>query len=160
MVYVFLAEGFEEIEAITVIDILRRENVDVKTVSLGDKTVVSAHKIPVLADITFDEIGKADAFVLPGGMPGTLNLQADERLLKLLMDNQDRLLAAICAAPIVFGQLGILEGHKATCFGGYEAELKGAQIVDEPVVIDKNIITGRDYRASADFAFAIAGYLK
>jgi 4-methyl-5(b-hydroxyethyl)-thiazole monophosphate biosynthesis len=160
---VFLATGFEEVEAVGVIDVLRRGNMDTITVSVtGDKTVTGAHGIPVVADELFENIDYAhfDAFVLPGGGPGSIMLNNHEGVRKALVEhyNRQKLIAAICASPRVFGSLGLLEGKKATCYPGIEPELKGAIIVDEPAVTDRNIITGKGPGLVFDFGLAILNY--
>jgi 4-methyl-5(b-hydroxyethyl)-thiazole monophosphate biosynthesis len=162
---VFLATGFEELEAIGTIDILRRGNIETITVSItGDKTVTGAHNIPVTADELFEDVDctRFDAFILPGGGPGSEMLNRHEGLRKALVDSckKNKLLAAICAAPRVFGSLGLLKGRKATCYPGIEPELTGATIVNEPAVTDHNIITGRGPGLVIAFGFAILNYLK
>lgn len=159
MVYVFLADGFEEVEALCPVDILRRGGIDVKTVGVTGKTVMGAHNIPVVADITVEEavFDGLDAVILPGGMPGTLNLQKDgtvEEFIKFAVD-KGLLLAAICAAPSILGKLGILNGKKAVCYPGFEKELCGAQVLDLPCVKDGNIITGKGAGAAFDFGFLL-----
>ncbi|HCC52341.1 MAG TPA: DJ-1 family protein, partial [Porphyromonadaceae bacterium] len=131
---VFLATGFEELEAIGTIDILRRGEIETVTVSVtGHKTVTGVHGIPVIADELFENIDctRFDALVLPGGGPGSENLNKHEGLRKALVDayENNRLLAAICASPRVFGSLGLLKGKKATCYPGIEPELTGATLV-------------------------------
>ncbi len=161
MVYVFLAEGFEEIEALSVVDIIRRCGLSLQTVSISqNRQVTGAHGIPVLADRLFSETDFSDALalVLPGGLPGSDNLQNCEELKKLLIEGNEKgiLLAAVCAAPKVLGAFGILKGKRATCYPGYEPELLGATPVEDRVAVDKNCITSRGAGTAADFAFAIA----
>lgn len=146
--FVFLATGFEEMEAIGTIDILRRGGVDVITVSItGDKTVLGVHNVPVVADKLFDEAdySTADILILPGGGPGSQMLNSHDKLKAQLVEQnkQNKLIAAICAAPLVLGGLGLLEGKKAICYPGVEPQLTGAIITDEPAVKDGNIITGK-----------------
>ena len=146
--YAFLADGFETVEALAVIDVLRRGNIDVCTVSISDhKEVVSAHNIPVMADRIFNEcdFSDGDALFLPGGMPGTLNLEAHEGLSKLIdkYNEEGKYLAAICAAPSILGHHNILNGKKATCYPGYEKDLYGAEASKEAVVVDGKVITAR-----------------
>ena len=130
MFYVFLAEGFEETEALAPVDVMRRAKLDVKTVGVTGECVTSSHGVPVKADITIDNIDLDDVqgVVLPGGMPGTLNLEANEKVLEAVKYSCEngKIVAAICAAPSILGHLGILDGKKATCFPGFEKELKGA----------------------------------
>ncbi len=161
MVYVFLAPGFEIIEAMTPIDYLRRAKAEVKTVAVGtpDKVVLSSHGIPVIADITEDEVifPGTELFVLPGGMPGTLNLEASETVQNALSfaAEYDIPVGAICAAPSVLGHKGLLKGKKATCYPGFETELFGANHTGEPVVTDGKIVTGRAAGNANQFAFAL-----
>ncbi len=162
MIYVFLADGFEEMEALAPIDILRRAKAEVKTVGVTDSSkVVGAHKVTVKPDISVDEIKLDDdleMIVLPGGMPGTLNLEASDKVQKAIdfcADN-GRYIAAICAAPSILGHKGLLKGKKATCFPGFEKDLEGADAVNELVVIDGKIITGKGAGACIEFGLKIA----
>ena len=130
-IFVFLAEGFEEIEALTPVDVLRRAGLSVQTVSVMDEQVVAgAHGVPVVADKMFAEINPEDAemILLPGGLPGATNLDAHEGLSQMILDfaKEEKPLAAICAAPLVFGNRGLLNGKKATCYPGFETYLQGA----------------------------------
>ncbi|MBQ4129651.1 MAG: DJ-1/PfpI family protein [Ruminococcus sp.] len=169
MVYCFLADGFEEIEALATVDILRRAKVDVKTVSVnGQKTVTGSHNIKVLADITAQDVNDYESdisgAVYPGGMPGAQTLSTGECTLpvevaKYCVDN-GILVGAICAAPIVLGRIGLLNNKKATCYPGFENELIGAFYTRDKVTVDKNIITGRGPGCSVDFALALVTYLK
>lgn len=163
MVYVFLADGFEEIEALAPVDVLRRGGVAVKTVGVGKRTVTGSHNISVLCDISEDEVNFADidAVILPGGMPGTLNLQKSDKVIAAIEDAQDngKLIGAICAAPSILGKMGILNGKKATCFPGFEEYLKGAILTDLPAVRDGNIITSRGAGAAFDFGFLLLSAL-
>ena len=159
-IFVFLADGFEEIEALAPVDILRRAGLSVKTVSVMDEQVVAgAHGVPVLADVMFDEINAEDAemILLPGGLPGATNLDAHQGLSQMILDfaKEEKPLAAICAAPLVFGNRGLLEGKKATCYPGFETYLKGAQYTAALVEKDSNFITGKGPGAAMEFAFAI-----
>lgn len=147
-VYAFLAEGSEEVECLAVADVLIRGGVEVKLVSVTDKReVVSAHHITIRTDFMFSEIRCADADVLfiPGGMPGTTNLGAHDGLCRELMAaaSAGRRVAAICAAPGVLGQLGILKGKKATCYPGFEDQLTGAEYTRQGVVTDGLVTTAR-----------------
>lgn len=163
MIYVFFAEGFEEIEALAPVDVLRRGGIEVKTVGVTGKTVTGAHGIAVSTDMTVDQITLEglEGIVLPGGMPGTLNLEANERLCELVShaDLKQLLIGAICAAPSVLGHLGVLNGKRATCFPGFEKELAGATVCDGQVVCDGNIITAKGAGAALDFAFALLCFL-
>ena len=164
MVYVFLAEGFEEIDALTVVDLGRRAGLDVQTVSVsGDRNVTGARGIPVVADKTLAETDwdAADMLVLPGGMPGTLNLKACAKLSETLLkaDAEGKVIAAICAAPSVLGGLGLLKGKKAVCFPGFENALEGAKVVKASVCRDGRIITAKGMGAAFEFAFALTELL-
>jgi 4-methyl-5(b-hydroxyethyl)-thiazole monophosphate biosynthesis len=157
---VFLAEGFEEIEALAVVDVLRRNNIEVETISIQDSIYVTGgHKIEVKADKLFDEVNYNDVemIVLPGGMPGTLNLQKHKKLEELIIEfaKGNKRISAICAAPIILGKLGILKDKRAICYPGYEKELIGAQICDKAVVVDNNIITSKSMETAIEFGFAI-----
>lgn len=163
MVYLFLANGFEEVEAITPIDILRRSGVEISTVAVADssnKTITGAHGIDVVADISLTDVNydDMDAVILPGGMPGTRNLDANEdvrQALKFCFDN-DRLICAICAAPSVLGHLGFLKAKKATCFPGFERELHAAVFTGAEVTVDGKIITADGPGAAMKFGETIA----
>lgn len=157
---VHLADGFEEIEAISIIDVLRRAGLNVVTVSVTGKLEVNgAHQIKVLADKLFESVDYSEIYmiVLPGGMPGASNLNAHEGLKQKIRTfvAENKQLAAICAAPLVFGNLGILAGKQAVCYPGFESHLKGAEILQVPVVDSGNIITGRGPGAAIQFALKI-----
>ena len=159
-IFVFLAEGFEEIEALTPVDVLRRAGLSVQTVSvMGEQVVAGAHGVPVLADKMFAEINPEDAemILLPGGLPGATNLDAHEGLSRMILDfaAAEKPLAAICAAPLVLGNRGLLQGKKATCYPGFETYLQGAEYTAALVEKDGNIITGKGPGAAMEFAFAI-----
>lgn len=162
---VFLAEGFEEMEALGTVDILRRGGIGVITVSItDDKTVKGAHGISIAADATIGsmDLGSADALILPGGMPGSSNLDASDVVKDAIMKQYKagRIVAAICAAPMVLGGLGILEGRKVTCYPGFEVKLCGAQATGRDVEIDGNVITGRGPGLVMKFALALVEALK
>lgn len=157
---VFLADGFEEIEGLTVVDLLRRAGVEVATVSVTEsKMIHGAHGIDVMADCLFDEMdfAGADMLVLPGGMPGTIHLGEHKGLQKLLQQyhEKEQYIAAICAAPTVFGKLGFLSGRKAACYPGMEDELCGAETVKIPVAVDGHIITSRGMGTAIDFSLTL-----
>lgn len=161
---VFLATGFEEVEAVGTIDVLRRGGIETVTASVtGHKTVMGVHNIPVIADELFEDLDYTlyDALVLPGGGPGSEMLNKHESVRNALVDHyeKNKLIAAICASPRVFGSLGLLKGKKATCYPGIEPELIGATLVNEPAVTDHNIITGRGPGLVFDFGLAIVQYL-
>ena len=162
-VCVFLADGFEEIEALTVVDMLRRANEEVVMVSImGRKMVTGSHGISVQADALYEEMDFAEAklLVLPGGMPGTKHLGAFQPLTELLVEwnSQEKMIAAICAAPSVLGMNHILEGRNATCHPGFEDKLLGANWLEEEVVCDGNIITSRGMGTAIPFALALVAY--
>lgn len=162
--YVFLADGFEEVEALATVDILRRSGVQVTTVSVHPTDVVTgAHGVSVVADSLFvgHAYAEADMLVLPGGMPGAANLDAHEGVCAALKAHAEagKWLGAICAAPMVFGHLGLLAGKKATCYPGFESHLEGAEYTASPVEVDGNIITGKGPAAVFPFAYALAGAL-
>ncbi len=159
-VSVFLADGFEEIEGLTVVDLLRRAGITVTTVSITSSHLIhGAHGINVQADKLFEEMNyeNQDMLVLPGGMPGTINLGKHNGLEKILreFDKQEKYIAAICAAPSVFGQYGFLMGKKATSYPGFEEQLEGATYVMEPVVVSEHIITSRGMGTAIDFSLAL-----
>lgn len=163
-VSIFLAEGFEEVEALTPADLLRRAGAEVTLVSIGDKKeVAGSHGIVITADHLFTEMNFADAdlLVLPGGMPGTLNLKACEPLLTLLKEHnaKGKKLAAICAAPTVLGYAGLLNGKKATCYPGCENGLTGAVCRTEPVVTDGTITTSRGVGTAISFSLSLIAQL-
>lgn len=159
-VYIFLANGFEEIEGLTVVDLLRRANIDITMVSVtGREFVTSSHQISIKADAMFEEIDftDADMLVLPGGMPGTKNLLEHEGLDQLLINfhGKGKKLSAICAAPSVLGAKGLLYGKNVTCYPGYEDSLIGAVVQNTAVITDDNIITSKGMGTSIDFALSI-----
>lgn len=165
MVYVHFAEGFEEIEAISVVDVLRRAKIPVKMISVtGNKLVKGSHGIQVVTDVLFEEVNydEAEMLVLPGGLVGTNNLKAhkglEERLLQFKKDG--KWLGAVCAAPSVLGDLGILKGEKATCYPGFEDHLKGAVHVYDPAVISGSVVTGRGAGPAIKFALKIVEALR
>ncbi len=162
-VAVLLANGFEEIEAITIIDVLRRANVPVRTLALGNTLVQGAHGIKIEADGTLEsEQAKLwDMVVLPGGQAGAEALRDDPRVTSLIEKQlgQKRPVAAICAAPIALGKHGMLKQHRATCYPGFEEQLKGAIFVTERVVIDGDIITSRGPGTAFEFAFELVNVL-
>ena len=164
MVYVFLANGFEIVEALAPVDVLKRAGVAVCTVSITDDVVVeSSNKTRVFADTTIDKIDFAmgKMLVLPGGLPGADNLGACDMLVKELVkyNEEGKAVAAICAAPYVLGVNGILEGKKATCYPGFEDRLNGAQYTGAKVEVSGNVITSCGMGASIEFGLALAKYL-
>ena len=164
MIYVFLATGFEDIEALAPVDIMRRAGLSVETVSItGEYVVMSAHGVGVVADAFLEDIdfSDADMIVLPGGLPGATNLAACEPLRKGIMKlyEEGKPLAAICAAPQVFGHLGILAGRNATCYPGVEGHLTGANYTGAIVEVDGQFITGRGPAAAFEFGYQIVEYI-
>ena len=162
---VHLAEGFEEIEAISIIDVLRRANLKVTVVSVtGDLVVTGAHQIQVTADKLFEDVdySEIEMLVLPGGMPGSANLKAHSGLREQILNFNDngKPLGAICAAPMVFGNLGLLNNKKATCYPGFEEELHGAVITGNDVEQAGNIITGKGAGVAIKFALKIVENIK
>ena len=159
-VYAFFADGFEEIEALTAVDTLRRAGLNVKIVSVTpDEIVVGAHDVSVLCDVNFNNCDFFDAglLLLPGGMPGAATLDKHEGLRRLILDfvAKGKPVAAICAAPMVLGKLGLLKGKKATCYPGFEQYLEGAECTGAPVERDGNIITGKGPGAAMEFALTV-----
>lgn len=165
MIYVFLADGFEEIEALTPVDMLRRAGGSVCTVGVGgEKNIRGAHGITVTADITDDEAAERlsggeipEMVVLPGGLPGADNLNASTTVLMYTCAayNAGGIVAAICAAPYILGECDLLRGRRAVCYPGFEDHLHGAEVVDQGVVRDGNIITARAMGAALPFALEL-----
>lgn len=165
MVFVHLADGFEEIEALAVVDVLRRADIAVKTVSVtGGKNVRGAHDIVVVADLLFQEADYAECemIVLPGGMPGTTNLAGHEGLMKQISDfaRDGKWIAAICAAPSILGKMSLLTGRRATSYPGYERDMTGAVYSEDKVVQDGGFITSRGAGTAVEFALKLVEHLK
>lgn len=163
-IYVFFADGFEDIEAMATVDILRRAGLCVTTVSvMGEKTVHSAFGTPVICDEVFEKVDFTAAYllVLPGGMPGAANLAGHKGLAEVIRRHVDagKPYAAICAAPMVYGKLGLLKGKKATCYPGFEQHLEGADYTGALVETDGNLITGKGPGATFLFALAIVRFV-
>lgn len=163
--FVFLAPGFEETEAIGTVDVLRRGGVDAKTVSIhGERKVAGSHGIELIADalIAETDFSEADALILPGGMPGSNNLNNCELLCALLVEQYKagRIVAAICAAPLVLGGLGLLKGRRATCYPGFEDTLIGATYTGAPAETDGNVITGHGPGFVFQFGLALLAAIK
>ena len=159
-VYVFFADGFEEIEAFTAIDTLRRAGLNVEIVSVTpDEIVVGAHDVSVLCDINFDncDFFYAELLLLPGGMPGAATLDKHEGVRRLILDfaAKNKPIAAICAAPMVYGKRGLLKGKKATCYPGFDKYLEGAEYTGNMVEVVDNFILGKGPGAAPAFGFAI-----
>ena len=163
-VFIFFAEGFEEIEAITPVDVLRRAGINVTTVSVtGKYEVEGSHQIKIVTDTLIEDIRneQADMLILPGGMPGALNLNSNETLKEMLRKQSDsgKHVGAICAAPLVLGEMGLLENKTATCYPGFEDRLKGAEVTTNPVETAGNIVTGKGVGAAMKFALEIVAQL-
>lgn len=164
-VLVFLAEGFEEVEALTVVNYLRRASIEVDTVSIGEKSVKGAHDIIVSADkllSDLDSVAMYDAVVIPGGIPGATNLRDNKRVIEIVksLNKEDKLIAAICAGPIVLERAGLIAGKDITSYPGFEDELPDCNYMEASVVKDGNIITSRGPALAGDFAIEIISYLQ
>ena len=162
---IFMANGCEEIEGLTVVDILRRAGLDIEMISINEtKEVTGSHGITFMADTVFENVNfdELDAVVLPGGMPGTLNLGGHASVVSTIQTFADKgkLVAAICAAPSVLGAAGILNGKRAVCYPGFEEKLTGAIVSEDTVMTDGNVITSRSMGTAIDFALAIVKYFK
>ncbi len=160
---IFMADGCEEIEGLTVVDIVRRAKMEIVMISItGKREVTSSHQVTFLTDALAAEVDydTLDGIVLPGGMPGTLNLQADETVNKVIRQfaAEGKLVCAICAAPSVLGAADILEGKWATCHPGFEEKLTGAKVEEKEVVVDGNVITSRGMGTAIPFALEIVRY--
>lgn len=164
MVYVFLAEGFEEMEALAPIDLLRRAGVEVLTVGVGGRLIRGAHGVEIQADSCGEglDFSDAEAVILPGGMPGTTNLDRSPLVEQGLRAAAEKngMIGAICAAPSVLGHKGLLKGKKATCFPGFEEEQMGAKFTGKAVEKDGRIITARGAGVALEFALALVAELK
>ncbi|MBN1442605.1 MAG: DJ-1/PfpI family protein [Planctomycetes bacterium] len=162
-VCVLLADGFEEIEATTIVDVLRRAEVEVATLGVSGRDVRGAHDIVIRADRTLEEGGGGpwDAVILPGGMPGSKNLRDDPAVQKLIRRQKDGggKLAAICAAPIALAAAGVLEGVKATSYPGFDREMKGAKYLQDRVVVDGDVTTSRGPGTALEFALELVRQL-
>ena len=164
MVCVMLANGFEEVEALTVVDLLRRAGIETVTVGVKTKIISGAHKINDTADITIGELDLCDIrmLVLPGGMPGAKNLQQNKKVIAAVSHcaEANKPIAAICAAPMILGELGLLNGKKAVCFPSFKKHLKNAEITDNNVETDGKIITAVGAGAAFEFTAHIIKMLK
>ena len=161
MIYVFLAEGFEEVEALATVDVLRRAGLEAKTVGVTGSTVSGSHSIPVVCDVDIADVepdSDLEAVVLPGGMPGTLNLEADEKVNRFIdyAYANGKYVCAICAAPSILGKKGLLEGREAICFPGFEEFLYGASLSENSVCVDGKIITAKACGVALKFGKVIA----
>ena len=159
-VYEFLADGFEEVEGLGPVDVLRRGGVDIKTVSVtGSEMVSTSHGVTVKADLLFEDVDFADAdlLMMPGGLPGSTTLDAHEGLHRVLNAHNEagKLIGAICAAPMVLGRMGLLKGRRATCYPGFEEYLEGAEYTHELCTVDGNITTGEGPAATFPYAYKL-----
>lgn len=163
MVYIFLADGFEEIEALAPLDILRRANIDVLTVGVTGEYVTGSHNITVKSDILPEQVDYSilDCVILPGGLPGTTNLEKDERVQSAIdyANENNKLICAICAAPSILGHKGLLDGREATCYPGFEDSFKGGKYLKQSVVKSDNFITSDGMGSAYKFGFAITAEL-
>lgn len=162
MIYLFLANGFEEIEALATVDIIRRAGGQLVIVGVGGRAITGSHKIEVMADLAEKEVqlSQIDMVILPGG-PGTSNLEkspAVKSAVRYCVEH-GKPIAAICAAPSILGHMGLLKGHKATCFPGYEAELDAGEVTGDSVCVSGNIITGKGAGVAVEFALKIVEVL-
>ncbi len=163
-ILIHLAEGFEEIEAVTIIDVLRRAGLKVITVSItGSLLVKGSHQIEIKADLLYEDVNYStgNMIILPGGMPGAKHLNEHEGLKSRILKYHEtgKYLAAICAAPLVLGNLGLLNGKRAVCYPGFEVHLIGAEISGDPYMVDNKIITGRGVGAALQFSLEIVRIL-
>lgn len=164
MIGLFLANGFEEVEALAPLDMLRRAGVEVTTFGVGAKTITGAHGIAVEADALLEPsvLERLNGVILPGGMPGTKNLDADSLVCKAVTDcyQKGELVAAICAAPSVLGRLGVLNGKSFTCFPGFEEACIGGRLAEAGVVMDQNVITAKGAGCALWFGAALVAFYK
>lgn len=165
MLYMFFAQGFEEVEAIAALDVIRRAGIEIKSVGVASKTVCGSPGIPVVCDLTDDELvdfNGLEGVILPGGMPGTTNLYENKTVNKFVdyCAENKLLLCAICAAPLILGRKGLLDGEEAICYPGFEDELKGAVISEEFVCKSNNFITAKGMGSAVNFGLAIVSYFK
>lgn len=163
MIYVFLADGFEEVEALAPVDILRRAELEVKTVGVGGKNITGSHGITVVADMEEKDVTTDDMemMILPGGMPGTLNLEKSPIVTACAeyCARNNIYLGAICAAPSILGHMGILKGREAICFPGFEGQLGDAVLSDKSVCVDGNIITAKGMGVATQFGLTLAALM-
>ena len=163
MVYIFLADGFEEIEALAPLDIMRRANIDVLTVGVTGEYVTGSHNITVKADVLPEKVDYSilDCVILPGGLPGTTNLEKDTRVQSAIdyANENNKLICAICAAPSILGHKGLLDGKEATCYPGFEDSFKSGKYIKQSVVKSGNFITSDGMGSAYKFGFAITAEL-
>lgn len=164
MLYMFFADGFEEVEAVATLDVIRRAGIEIESVGIGSDKITGAHNITVVCDKTESEISinsDLSGIILPGGMPGTTNLMENETVNKFIdyCSKTGLLICAICAAPMILGRRGLLNGLEAICFPGFEDELIGAKISEKFVCRDKNIITSKGMGSAINFGLEIVSAL-
>ncbi len=164
MLYMFFAEGFEEVEAIATLDVIRRAGIEIKSVGVGSEVITGSHMIPIVCDTTTDLIeynSSVTGIILPGGMPGTTNLMNNNVVDRFidLCNNDKKLVCAICAAPMILGRKGLLNNHDAVCFPGFEEELKGARISSDFVCKSDNFITAKGMGSAVNFGLEIVAEL-
>lgn len=163
MIYLFLAEGFEEVEALAPVDILRRAGADIATVGIGGKRIRGSHGVEITADLEEEQtdLGSVDMVILPGGVLGTKNLEKSPLVRACIgyCVQNDKYLAAICAAPSILGHMDLLKGHAAVCYPDFEPELNADSIPDVPVCVSGKIITARGAGVAVDFALKLAEIL-
>ena len=160
MIYMFIAAGFEEIEALCPLDLMRRAGLEVKTVGIGGKDITGAHGITVktdIADAEYPHDATPEMIFLPGGMPGTLNLANSDTVINAISSAKERnaYIAAICAAPSILGDMGLLSGKNAVCYPGFEDRLTGATIPNQKVVLDGNVLTAKGMGAALEMGLKI-----
>ena len=164
MIYMFLANGFEEVEALMPLDLMRRAGLEVTTVGVGGLDITGSHGITVKADMLDADFasGAPECVILPGGMPGTLNLEKSPIVTQSVRycNDNNLLICAICAAPSILGHMGLLKNKEAVCFPGFENELKGAILGKGNVAVDGNIITAKSAGYAIDFSLEITAILK
>lgn len=164
MFYMFFADGFEEVEAIATLDVIRRAGIEIESVGIGSDKITGSHNITVLCDKTDSEISTdyISGIILPGGMPGTTNLLESAVVNKFIdyCSENNLLICAICAAPMILGRKGLLNGKKAICFPGFEDELVGAEISTDFVCRDNNIITSKGMGSAINFGLEIVSAIK
>ena len=165
MLYIFFADGFEEVEAVATLDVIRRAGIEIKSVGIGKRAVTGSHNIEIVCDIVDSEItpdSELSGIILPGGMPGTTNLMNSKKVNEFIdfcCENK-LLISAICAAPMILGRKGLLKGYKAVCFPGFENELTDAEISADFVCTDGNIITAKGMGSAINFGLAVISYFK
>lgn len=165
MFYLFFADGFEEVEAIATLDVIRRAGIEIKSVGIGNDVITGSHGMKFICDVTESEISadsNLQGIILPGGMPGTTNLMNSAVVNKFIdyCSENSLFICAICAAPMILGRKGILNGRKAICFPGFEDELSGAEISEDFVCRDGNVITAKGMGSAVNFGLEIVAAIK